>query len=136
MPKKYATILNMIHIYDKKGFSPLLSLDADSLSNIDLQHAELHEANLIEYNLSHADLRGAILTNADLRFANLSHADLRGTNLTDADLSNANLDHALLDNAVLNNTILTNTTLPESFKKRQPTLNKLQSIPVKEEHQG
>ena len=76
------------------------------LAKIDLSHANLRDANLLNAdlrhaNLSHADLSYANLLNANLRHANLSHADLSYANLSHADLSHADLRHADLDFSML-----------------------------------
>lgn len=85
-----------------------------TLSDADLVHAELRDANLEgaklqRANLSQAQLDGANLRNSDLSFTSLRGASLRGTNLQgsrlvgtdlrDADLTGARLDANALDEA-------------------------------------
>ena len=70
-------------------------------SVIDLQGADLSEANLIRAYLPGVGLRGANLQEADLRGANLQGADLRNVYLSGAmlnvvDLREADLSHAQL----------------------------------------
>jgi hypothetical protein len=62
--------------------------DAD-LSNTSLRGANLFEAILSSTDLSNVDLRGACLSNAYLSSANLSGADLRGANVTEHQLDQA-----------------------------------------------
>ncbi|MBL4852523.1 MAG: pentapeptide repeat-containing protein, partial [Gammaproteobacteria bacterium] len=49
----------MIHIYDKKGFQPLATLDCDRFVGADLSGRQLDEANLVEHDLSDANLQKA-----------------------------------------------------------------------------
>ncbi len=81
--------MQMIHIYDKKGFTKLFSHDGDSFRGLDISSAMLSEANLIQVDLREANLSNADLSNADLRMANLSGANLSNANLEGADLSGA-----------------------------------------------
>lgn len=84
------------------------------LRNADLSYVKLCGVNLNGADLSDADLRGAVLTNAglcrtnlsganlseaDMSCADLSHAGLRRTNLVDADLYDADLNNADLSEA-------------------------------------
>ena len=105
----------MIRIYDRKGFTVILSLDADSLVDAVLNQADLQNANLVEADLGNAHLREANLRGADLRLTSLVNADLRNADLTDADLSGADLSHALLDGACFTNARLEQTRLPGDF---------------------
>src|SRR5215218_2152738 len=73
----------------------------NSLSNIDLESA----------NLSGIDLRGADFRAADLGSSDLQEADLSGANLTGANLTNANLTDAVLQRANLTNATLHATDL-------------------------
>lgn len=78
---------------------------------IDLDQAQLAEAQLSFGHFAHANLDSADLADADLRHANLTHADLAATDLhgaqlwkstlTGADLSEANLSYAILAGADL-----------------------------------
>jgi hypothetical protein len=63
----------------------------DIINEIELQGADLSEA----------DLRGAALVQANLNEANLRGADLREANLSYTDLSGADLSHAALSSATL-----------------------------------
>jgi uncharacterized protein YjbI with pentapeptide repeats len=83
---------------------------------INLQQANLQEANLAGVKLQHADLSGANfqhadLTGADLRNADLRYTDLRNADLAGADLRNARLFGADLQNAGLRSTSLQNASL-------------------------
>jgi uncharacterized protein YjbI with pentapeptide repeats len=92
-----------------------------NLSNANLRHADLSNANLIYANLSNADLRyanlsdanisGANLSDADLRYANLRYVNISGANLSDANISDAILRHANLSNANLSGANLSNADL-------------------------
>ncbi len=83
---------------------------------IELQHANLQDAQLWHANLQHANLQHAWLWNANLQGvqlwcanlqhaqlwrANLQHANLQGANLQDAELLFVNLQHAWLQHANL-----------------------------------
>jgi hypothetical protein len=61
---------------------------------VDLENADLSEADLRLDNLSHADLSHADLTGATLSDANLKEADLSGATLLEADLRGAELSGA------------------------------------------
>jgi len=65
-----------------------------NLQRADLWEADLRGANLRRANLWRADLWGANLRRADLWGADLRGADLRGANLRGADLREADLDFA------------------------------------------
>lgn len=78
----------------------------DKLDSINLQHANLREADLLGANLQRADLFKANLGKANLRRAsllgaNLQGADLRETNLRDSTLALSNLKGANLREADL-----------------------------------
>jgi uncharacterized protein YjbI with pentapeptide repeats len=64
---------------------------------INIQGADLRQANLIE-----ADLREAYLIEVDLIDANLFMADLSGADLTDAKLIGTEMSHAIINKAELN----------------------------------
>ncbi len=68
---------------------------------IEIEKANLSEADLSKADLSEADLRKADLSKANLRWANLRKADLRWANLSEADLSEADLSEANLSEAIL-----------------------------------
>lgn len=91
----------MIVIFDRKGLSQLLTLELDTLRNVELRGANLENANLVQVDLENADLREANLVGADLRLANLRGADLRGANLTGTDFAGAAMDGALTDKPLL-----------------------------------
>ena len=79
--------------------------DAD-LVHADLRDADLSGASLKRANLSQVNLDGANLRNADLSFttlqgASLRGADLRGTRLYGTDLRSADLSGAQLDQGAL-----------------------------------
>jgi len=87
----------MIEIFDKKGFDCLLTIEADSLKNIDLSGAVLREANLVQYDFTDAVLKDVDFQDADLRLVNFTNADLTGANLTGADMTGAILENAKID---------------------------------------
>ncbi|MEM6529008.1 MAG: pentapeptide repeat-containing protein [Chloroflexota bacterium] len=72
------------------------SLWGANLSRADLREVNLSGAYLWGANLSRADLQGADLSGVDLWEANLSEADLQGVDLSRADLRGANLNRAYL----------------------------------------
>ena len=73
---------------------------------VDLQGADLREANLEGANLERANLKEANLEGANLKEANLVHARLYSAKLTGANLEEANLGGAELANATLKGTNL------------------------------
>ena len=76
-------------------------LQEANLSGIDLHRANLGEANLQGAQLSDCNLHGAYLAEANLRQATLEQADLHGATLSFADLQGAYLSHANLQEATL-----------------------------------
>ena len=66
------------------------------IGQADLRFAQLRGANFFMSDLSGACLVGANLTGADLTGANFSNADLRNSILTNADLQVADLRHTIL----------------------------------------
>jgi uncharacterized protein YjbI with pentapeptide repeats len=72
-----------------------------NLQQADLSNAKLQRAYLWEVNLQYADLRWARLRQADLSKANLQYADLSKANLQQAELSKANLQGTNLTEAKL-----------------------------------
>jgi hypothetical protein len=74
-------------------------LSETQLAHADLSEAELFNADLSETRLAHADLLGTDLGGADLRGANLNGADLRDADLLRADLSTAQVTQEQLDQA-------------------------------------
>ena len=77
-----------------------------NLNGADLRDANLTGANLCEAELSDANLSGANLSEADLREAVLCGADLGGEVLSEADLSRANLTESDLTEADLTEAVL------------------------------
>jgi len=73
---------------------------------VDLQGADLREANLEGANLERANPKEANLEGANLKEANLVHARLYSAKLTGANLEEANLGGAELANATLKGTNL------------------------------
>lgn len=71
------------------------------LNEADLKNTNLMNAKLVGAGLSGADLSGADLGRADLSGADLSRSDLSGANLSGADLSRADLSRADLSRANL-----------------------------------
>ena len=68
-----------------------------NLDGADLRNADLRGADLIGANLTRSDLRGADLTEANLYGANLSSANLAGANLRGAVLQAADLFDTTVD---------------------------------------
>jgi Pentapeptide repeats (8 copies) len=103
------------------GLLPKSLLWGANLQNVDLEGANLAEANLrdaqlqnailIQANLTEANLRRALLQNAHLDDAHLHEADLRLANLSNAGLLRANLSMAKLNHAALNGANLHNACL-------------------------
>jgi hypothetical protein len=120
----------MIQIFDKKGFTVLITVDCPSLRDADLSNSALGEANMVQYDLRHTRFNGANLRDADLRLARLDQADLRGADLTNADLSGANLSQAQLQGATLTDTKLIDTELPADFSRQQPGHHRLAAIRI------
>ncbi len=115
----YARILALQDL-NEDGVS-LRGLDAPGaeLVDINLSHANLSKANLIESdltnaNLSHANLDNANLFQAKLSGANLSHAKLGFANLTKVNFSSANLSHANLICADLSSANLSGANLNDA----------------------
>jgi len=123
----------MIQIFDKKGFTTLLTIDSPTLCDADLSGCQLGEANMVQYDLRNTCLKGSNLRDADLRLTRLDHADLRDADLTNADLSGANLSAAQLQGAILTNTTLIDAKLPDNFNQQQPGRSRLSAIPVSNE---
>lgn len=89
----------------------LHTVDADTLTWVDLTEANLSGAGLRVANLTGAYLTGADLYGADLYGAELSGADLTRADLTGADLTGANLTGAYLRGAYLTAANLTGADL-------------------------
>lgn len=89
-----------IPIFDKKGFTELAQIEAETLVGASFAGLDLSNANMIEMDLRKADFSGANLSHADLRLANLEGACFRGANLSGADLSNARVDGADFSGAI------------------------------------
>lgn len=77
------------------------------LVDVNLNGADLSEANLSGANMLRADLGNATLVNTRFVSSDLSEANLKNVNLTDANLNGANLSRANLSNAILNRSDLT-----------------------------
>ncbi|MEO1263809.1 MAG: pentapeptide repeat-containing protein [Bacteroidota bacterium] len=93
-----------------------VSFEKVNLQNADLREADLSGVNLSESNLSGADLRGINLFGCDLSEtnlwgANLTEANLDSANLYRADLSWADLSRAKLNKAYMNSVNLTSAKL-------------------------
>lgn len=81
------------------------------LLGANLMRADLGKAKLFAADLQYTNLRDAILVNCQLSESNLSEADLRGANLAGADLEKANLNRADLRGANLHNANLSHVNL-------------------------
>ena len=90
-------------------------LNEANLTGAALHKAELTGANLRESDLSSANLSGSCLIMADLTEANLREADLNGADLREARLSRADLSEANLSRADLNRADLVETDLGKAF---------------------
>ena len=84
-------------------------LSGTQLAHADLSEAELFNADLTETQLAHADLLDTDLVGADLRGANLNGADLGDADLLRADLSAARVTQKQIDQAES----LEGTTMPD-----------------------
>lgn len=105
--KRKGTVLQFLYE------AQLINLDEQV---IDLDGADLREANLLAANLSEANLSGvnleeAYLVGVKLKGANLSTAVLNGANLVGADLSGADLHEATMYGVNLNATRLRGASL-------------------------
>jgi len=105
-----------IEIRHKNSNGIILTVEADSLRNAnlqdaDLRHANLQDADLQDANLYNANLYNANLYNANLRGANLRNAYLQGANLQNADLQYADLRDSDLHGLDLQNAKLTDADL-------------------------
>ena len=85
-----------------------LHKDGESLSDVQLQYADMKNAKLVNANLSNADLTradfsGASLYGVNLEGANLFKTNLEGANLKAANLKNCNMLGADFTNSKLNN---------------------------------
>ncbi len=89
----------------------IVDLDGADLSNANLSGADLDGSFLVNATLSGANLSNANLSGSDLGDANLSGADLGGASLFNADLSGATLSGATLSGATLNGANLGNVNL-------------------------
>ena len=85
-------------------------------THIDLDWADLSEANLVRADLSGADLWKANLSGADLRHADLRRANLGGANLSRANLSRANLHEANFSKANLIEAYFGNADLTDAIR--------------------
>ncbi len=79
----------------------IVDLNGANLGDAQLRGADLWAADLSGVNLFGANLREAVLSKAYLREADLSRADLRGAILSRAHLTGANFSEANLHEAVL-----------------------------------
>ena len=85
-----------------------LHKDGESLSDVQLQYADMKNAKLVNADLSNADLTradfsGASLYGVNLESANLFKTNLEGANLKAANMRNCNLLGADFTGAKLNN---------------------------------
>jgi uncharacterized protein YjbI with pentapeptide repeats len=99
----------------RKG-NPIVNLDNADLSDanlrlLNLSDADLSDADLSDADLSHATLEDADLSETTLRGADLSYAKLRHADLSFADLSFADLSYADLRYAVLTRAALSSATV-------------------------
>jgi len=97
----------------EKGKS-IIDLNGADLSEANLEGANLYQANLSGADLSFVRLEGTDLSGADLSGADLQEASLAGANLEGADLSEANLEGANLWKANLEGANLEGANLSET----------------------
>jgi uncharacterized protein YjbI with pentapeptide repeats len=112
----------MIQIFDRRGFTLLLSVDSDTLQGAQLAGADLNDANLVQVDLRNADLSGASLRDADLRLARLNHVNFSNADLNGADLSKTKLEGADLRGAKLLGTKLADADLRGATVERKALL--------------
>jgi len=98
-------------------------LDGAALMLVDLHGADLRGASLHGADLESADLRGANLRMAHLRRACLRWADLQSADLRRANLEGADLREANLGDADLRGTNLRGADLSEAIGLTQPQLD-------------
>jgi uncharacterized protein YjbI with pentapeptide repeats len=94
-----------------KNRDVVIDLNGANLRNANLSEANLTEANLCRAILIRADLSGAYLSQADLSGAFLIRANLSKASLYGADLDGANLSGADLVEAILNGVYLESADL-------------------------
>lgn len=93
-------------ILKKAYFSHLDFFKGVDLNHASLQAADLMNANLQRVNFSHSNLKNADLINTNLQAANLTNANLQKADLGLSKLQKANLTNANLQAADLHNTNL------------------------------
>jgi uncharacterized protein YjbI with pentapeptide repeats len=103
--------------------NPIINMEGADLEDVDLRGAKLSEVNLGHVRLNNADLADADLSQADLRSAKLVRVNLRNATLstailTDADLSEADLYRAGLEEADLSAANLTESCLVGAYFRR------------------
>src|SRR5258708_1299930 len=98
------------------------------LNGADLSEANLRYADLSQANLSKANLHRAILIGAKLTIADLTGAVLGGAKLTIADLTGAKLNNANLYEADLRLTILGGADLSGAFGTTPEQLKRAKSL--------
>jgi uncharacterized protein YjbI with pentapeptide repeats len=89
----------------KGEYGPIIDLGDADLSNVNLNGATLHDADLCYTNLSNANfsnafIPGLFVANANLCGANFNNAYLDGSSFREANLSNANFKGANLNNVI------------------------------------
>ncbi len=87
------------------------NLNSAVLIRVSLESVKLGKASLVRANLSGVDLKNADLENVNLKNARLINADLRNANLENVNLKNASLWFVNLKNADLRNANLRNANL-------------------------
>jgi uncharacterized protein YjbI with pentapeptide repeats len=82
------------------------------MTQIDLESANLTDADLTGSGLSHSSLRSANFTDAKLVNTFLNDADMRKVNLTRCDLTGAaDFEEAWLEDAIFNETVMPDGTV-------------------------
>ncbi|MDY7008407.1 MAG: pentapeptide repeat-containing protein [Cyanobacteriota bacterium] len=100
----------------------IVSLDGVNLENAQLMNANLENAKLSGTNFTNVKLTNSTLVEADLSYAKLVGAELRNANLNQANLSFATLNNADLRGADLSQANLTNANLSGAKMDKKTTL--------------
>jgi hypothetical protein len=72
---------------------PKVNWSGCDFSGMNLNHADLADANLVGTNFANANLEKADLVEANLANSNLSHADITNMDLAEANLAGANMEY-------------------------------------------
>jgi len=98
--------------------SSIRRLNQEGFTELELEHAYLHGAYLVEVNLAGARLRNATLSNAKLERAILQRTDLAGADLGMANCMETDLYQANMVDANCRGTYMLRTNLEGAYLKR------------------